>query len=147
MSEVQIVVKVDANAPSITDIFKEMTVEDKRELAAKLAYQYFVKEMDSMVNRDSYGWQQEKKGATYLKELSGQLRGHIKDMITADPELKVKVDSVLTQVQQNKERFVQEAVTAAMSKLIGGVLADNQSTQQRICDVEMKVGLLESKHQ
>jgi len=144
MAEVQVVVKVDVESPEISKIFESMTVEDKRDLASKIAYQYFVKQMDDGNRNNSYDcYQYESKIGKYLTDLSNHVRGYISDTIKSDPELKAKVDSILTQIQANKEKFVQEAVTSAMGKLIGGILLDGQSIQEQMGDVNMKIdGLL-----
>jgi hypothetical protein len=140
MAEVQVVVKVDVESPEISKIFESMTVEDKRDLASKIAYQYFVKQMDDGGRNNSYyGHQYESRIGKYLTDLSNHIRGHISDTIKSDPELKTKVDCILTQIQENKEKFVQEAVTSAMGKLIGGILLDGQSMQQQMGNINMKI--------
>lgn len=141
MAEVQVVVKVDVDSPEVSKIFESMTVEDKRELASKIAYQYFVKQMDNGNKNEYYSYnnQHESKVGRYLTDLSNQIRGHIAETIKSDPELRVKVDSILTQIQTNKEKFVQEAVTSAMGKLIGGILFDGQAAKEQMGDMAMKV--------
>lgn len=143
MSDITLVIKCDdARAvPEISALFEVMTVDDKRALAAKLAYEFFAKFMHTAT---SSGYYAETYGARYLKDLADQLRTHIGDELGRNPELQAHVAAIVERCAENKQTFIQHAVTTALGKLIGDTFEQMSRLDAQTCDLFGKVEILKS---
>lgn len=143
MSEITLTIRCDnpGAIPEISDLFQAMTVEDKRALAAKLAFEFFAKSMNLPT---SVGWNAELYGAHYLRDLAAQVRGHIGDELGRDPLLKAQVDAIVARCAENKEAFIQHAVTTALGKLIADTFQQMGRTDSMACELFGQVAMLKS---
>jgi uncharacterized membrane-anchored protein YjiN (DUF445 family) len=108
----------DALAPTIKDLMASMTPEEKSNLAAKLAFAYFAKDMNTIEQRSYYAGSDRKHADEYMRDLFQTVKGHIAKQFVDDPDLKSKIDEVMATIKPNLAAFVQQAVTSILAEAI-----------------------------
>lgn len=128
--------------PLLEDLFSTMTIEDKRKLASQIAYNYFAGKMADY-RHDAYG--REPPQATYLKQLANEVVGQIGKQIAEDPVMSEGVKQIMANVTTHRDKFVQQAVTTVLSKMIGDIFTRSGENEAKLFDTAFKVQMLEQK--
>lgn len=145
MTVCSINVNVDMASPEIKDIFAQLTVEDKREIATKVAIEYFKAQMKTTNHGYSNYGHQETFQEKFLKDISNQLREHIGTQLSSDPELKKQIDFVIDQLSKNWQAFVQASIGNALGKMIGQTLQSINNLEQDAQILRGRLSLLDNQ--
>lgn len=117
----QITINVEAVqlAPTLDEIINSMTIEDKRAMAAKLAFEYFKEKMKTEHYKSTYSYSDRETGAELLaKELANDIKLRLGTEIEKDEELKKKMGLILDEIKPNIKEFVQNTITSIIMDLV-----------------------------
>jgi hypothetical protein len=129
MLQVTIQVAAADLAPTLDDIFKQMTTEDKSKMAAELALKYFTDSMNFRPDVDRYSYHPALSNAEkFLQQLASTIGAEVQKQLTADPTLNSKVEAVLDTVRPHLMVMVQNAVLSILS----GMVKDSMGTLQQV---------------
>ena len=139
-STLSVTLQIQGNelAPTLKEIVDSMTDDDKRSLAADLAKEYFLKQMNP--GRDSCGH----RGSAddYMKRLCQQFEGAVQQAIKEDPELFKIITDTVDALRPDFPQFVTSAVIHVLGSMVKSGFDEVFDTQLQIRDLRSR---LESK--
>ena len=136
----QVTLQVDGNdlAPTLKEIIESMTDEDKRDLAAKISFEYFKQIMDQEISSSSF-YGNKNKAAEYMEELSLSFRSALVDKIKNDPEMSGRISDCIKAIEPLFPKFVQAAVTHIMATQMSNTFANIANNEMQIEDIKQKL--------
>lgn len=143
--QVTLTVQGSELAPTLDQVLKSMTNEDKRKLAADIAYRHFALEMADTYRMDRYNSDERRKADDYLKELVKEVKGTVSKTIFDDYKLKSKIEAVLETIRPHLHQFVERAVVSILAGNVASLFERLATTEQQQFKVADELQRLASK--
>ena len=133
-SPLSVTIQIRGNelAPTLKEIVDSMSDEDKRSLAADLAKEYFLKQMNP--GKDSYGYH--KSADAYMERLCRQCEGTVQQTIKEDPELFKIITDTVDALRPEFPQFVKSAVIHVLGSMLKSGFDEVFNTQLQIQDLQ-----------
>ncbi len=135
--QITIEVTGDQLGPTLKEIVDAMTLEQKQELAGKLAFEYF---RNTMTQREkSDGWRDVSKQEQYINDLGMCLKNELAGVVARSPAMTDEFYKIVETMKANLPEFAQKAITSIVAGMIGQQFSAMSHLEFQLNDLRNKL--------